>query len=141
MLLLAIRFLIPESESVYVDTTQVSEKSTILSGDWYHGHRCISYKLHFRIHYTYCLHGTITRNIRACHSLKGVACSKPHQLPIGLQPPESRWSKRAGLHVLHCGRPPALPPFMRSVNPLAFAPAVKVLLEDADRLAHGRLDV
>jgi hypothetical protein len=37
------------------------------------------------------------------HSLKGETSSRPHQLPIGSQPPESRWSKRAGLHVLHCG--------------------------------------
>jgi hypothetical protein len=35
-------------------------------------------------------------------SLKGETSSRPHQLPIGSQSPESRWSKRVGLHVLHC---------------------------------------
>ena len=39
------------------------------------------------------------------HSPKRDSTSRPHQLPIDSQPPESRWSKRAGLHVLHCGPP------------------------------------
>jgi hypothetical protein len=43
------------------------------------------------------------RNIRACHSLREVRATNRISSQSAFQSPESRWYKRAGLHVLHCG--------------------------------------
>jgi hypothetical protein len=77
------------------------------------------------------------------HVYKSDSIGRPHQLPIGSQPPESRWSKRAGLRVLHCGPPSSLPPFTRSPDSLLSSSMCEsnVQLEEADRFAHRRLDV
>jgi len=47
----------------------------------------------------------IRQRVRKTIVSKERLTSRPHQLPIGSHPPESRWSKRAGLHVVHCGPP------------------------------------
>jgi len=52
------------------------------------------------------------------HASEKDSTGRPHQLPIDSQPPESRWSKRAGLHVLHCGQPLSPSPFTRSPDSL-----------------------
>ena len=74
----------------------------------------------------------------------------PHQLPIGSQPYESRWSKRAGLHVVHCG------PRRRRTRSLEYTTKLVICLpikggavvkaqqdrlEETDGLAHSALDV
>jgi len=78
---------------------------------------------------------------------------KPHQLPIDF-PPESRWSKRAGLRVVHCGcsgNSVAPPPLSRE-TPILLLPhliTLKVVTrgsivsrsEETDGLAHRRLQV
>ena len=62
-----------------------------------------------------------------------------YQLPIGF-PPGSRWSKRAGLHVLHydtvCGA------HVQNPTPRIHSrPTRNMRLEYADRLAHRAFDV
>ena len=72
---------------------------------WAH---CAASHMHKRLSYTTVLYRTTQNQDKeyANHqSPEGNLTSRPHQLPIGSQPPESRWSKRAGLHVLHCGPP------------------------------------
>ena len=62
-----------------------------------------------------------------------------YQLPIGF-PLQSRWSKRAGLHVLHydtkCGAGFRILPRVSDSYP-----ARDIRLEYADRFAHRALDV
>jgi len=68
--------------------------------------------------------------------------SAPNRLPT----PESRWSKRAGLHVLHCGPPLSPPPFTTSPDSLLSSADQgtydgDIHLVEADRFAHSCLDV
>ena len=84
-------------------------------------------------------------DIKSGLTMHGTNCISSQSAPSPLR---SRWSKRAGLHVVHCSprvrvcppQPIRLPPSARPSVTRGGEENVKRLVE-TDGLAHGRLDM